>query len=311
MNIHLRTLGLAIAVLAALAACSTMPASNAMLDQARSDYRAAQDNPQARNLAPSELKLAGDSLARANDAFTRNDAPAVVDHLAYLAKQSVAIAQQTATQKAAELAVTNAGLARDRLRLAARTNEADAANRAADTALLQSQEAKRQTELAQRQTDVAQRQADASKRDASDAQVRNSQLEAQLNELNAKKTDRGMVITIGDVLFDTNKAQLKSGGLRSIDKLVGFLNQYPQRKALVEGFTDSTGSEATNEELSGRRADAVRNALLDRGVGGTRIAARGYGEAFPVAGNESSGGRQLNRRVEIILSDDSGNIAPR
>src|SRR5450756_2479229 len=87
-----------------------------------------------------------------------------------------------------------------------------------------------------------------------------------LKELNAKKTERGLVITLGDVLFSTNKAHLKSGGIRNVQKLADFLNQYPQRKVLVEGYTDSTGSDSLNQALSERRANAVRTALVDAGT---------------------------------------------
>jgi outer membrane protein OmpA-like peptidoglycan-associated protein len=113
------------------------------------------------------------------------------------------------------------------------------------------------------------------------------------------------------VLFDSQRSQLSPGGLRSVERLVGFLKQYPQRKALIEGFTDSVGSEGRNQELSGRCADAVRTALVDMGIGVERISTHGYDESFPVAGNDSAGGRQMNRRVEIVLSDESGNIVPR
>jgi outer membrane protein OmpA-like peptidoglycan-associated protein len=99
--------------------------------------------------------------------------------------------------------------------------------------------------------------------------------------------------------------------MRNMEKLVAFLKEYPQRKAVVEGFTDSTGSDSHNQELSGRRASAVRSALVDMGIGSERLDAHGYGEAYPVASNGNSGGRQMNRRVEIILSDDSGTIPAR
>ncbi len=302
---------MSLAALAVVAGCSSLPADNALLDEARRDYRAAQDNPPTRDLAANELKQAGEALNMASDAWTRRDNTAQINHLAYVAKQRIVIAQETGRQKAAELAVVNANAARDKIRLAARTSEADTAVRNAETAQRSAESAQMQSEASKRQSDAAMQQANLSQQQANDAQARNRDLEAQLKDLNAKQTDRGMVITIGDVLFDTNQSQLKSGAMRNVEKLVGFLKQYPQRKAVVEGFTDSVGSEGANQNLSGRRADAVRTALLDMGVGGDRVSARGYGEGHPVAGNDTAGGRQLNRRVEIVLSDDSGNVTPR
>ncbi|MDD5322281.1 MAG: OmpA family protein [Methylococcales bacterium] len=120
-----------------------------------------------------------------------------------------------------------------------------------------------------------------------------------------------MVITLSDVLFNTNKAQLKSGGTRNVQKLADFLTQYPQYKVLVEGHTDSVGSDDLNQELSDRRAYAVRTALMGMAISNDRVTTRGYGEAFPVSSNDNAASRQLNRRVEIILSDNNGNIAPR
>lgn len=285
-----RSFAMTLIAAAVLAACSTAPMNNAMLDQARSDYRSAQDDPQTRDLAGGELKLAGDAVTTADAALQRGEQTVEVDHLAYVARQRVAIANETAKQKAAELAVSNAGAARDKTRLDARTNEADAAGL---------------------KTVQAQRDTASAKRDASDAQAHATALEAQLADLNAKQTERGMVISIGDVLFDTDRAELRSGAARNVDKLVAFMKQYPQRRAMIEGFTDNTGSDSHNLSLSGRRADAVRTAMVDMGVGGERLTTHGYGEAFPVAGNDSAGGRQANRRVEIVLSDEVGNITPR
>lgn len=134
---------------------------------------------------------------------------------------------------------------------------------------------------------------------------------AALKDLQAKQTDRGIVMTLGDVLFDTGKSTLKPGGARVVDKLAGYLQENPERKVAVEGFTDAVGSEEYNLELSERRAEAVKAALVRSGTDPGRVATQGYGEEYPVAGNESSSGRQLNRRVEIVLSDESGKVAPR
>jgi outer membrane protein OmpA-like peptidoglycan-associated protein len=293
---HYRFLPTALFAIATLAGCASVP-ENSLLNEARNDYRAAQTNPQVVNLAPNELKQAGDALAKADDASIKKEDAAVVTHLAYLAKQRAAIAQETARQKAAESAVTRAGAERSKIRLEARTAEASKAQQSA--------------EAAQRQAEASQQEAAMSQQQARDAEMRASELETQLEELNAKKTERGLVITLGDVLFDTNKAQLKSGGSRSLQKLADFLKQYPQRKAQIEGYTDSTGGADYNQALSERRANAVRTSLVDMGISNDRISTHGYGEDSPVATNDTASGRQLNRRVEIILSDDNGNFSLR
>jgi outer membrane protein OmpA-like peptidoglycan-associated protein len=329
----------ALVAAALMAGCATVPDNDSPLALARADYSAAQANAQVVSLAPGELKQASDSLDKANIASGKGDDRAHVDHLAYVARQQVAIARETARQKAAELAVASAGTERDRIRLEARTREADAAQRSAEAsqrqseASLRSAEAARiQSEASLRSAEAARVQAAASEREAAgerkaaaeaqagaqlarqqglDAEARARQLEAQLKELEANKTDRGMVITLGDVLFDTNEARLKTGGVRNVQRLADFFKQYPQRTVMIEGFTDSTGSMSRNQQLSDERAQAVRVALVGMGMGGDRIASRGYGESYPAASNDTPAGRQLNRRVEIVVSDDGGKIAPR
>jgi outer membrane protein OmpA-like peptidoglycan-associated protein len=120
-----------------------------------------------------------------------------------------------------------------------------------------------------------------------------------------------MVITIGDVLFGTDQARLTPDGVNTVHKLADVLTQNPNRTVLVEGFTDSTGTSAHNQELSDRRAGTVASALTGMGIARERVAMRGYGEAYPVAGNVSAGDRQLNRRVEIVLSNEGVAIPPR
>ena len=290
MSIHRFSFATLVAA-ATLTGCASMP-QNSLLDEARSDYQAAQANPQVVELASYELKRAGDALSKATEAGSKQGDAAMVSHLAYLAKQRTAIAQETAKQKAAEATVASAARERGDIRLEARTAEADRA--------LQSAEA------AQQEAALSRMQSEISQEQARDAEMRSSQLEAELKELNAKQTERGLVITLGDVLFDTNKAQLKPGGTRSLEKLAGFLKQYPQRNVRIEGYTDSTGSADYNLGLSDRRANAVRTSLLDMGINSDRITTRGYGQESPVASNDTAMGRQLNRRVEIILSDENG-----
>ncbi len=308
-----------------LAACSSLPEGNPALNQARSDYRNAEADPKVARYAPAELQLAGRSLETANATFAKDHDSKDIDHLAFVAKQQVGIARETAGQRAAEAAVGTANAERDQVRLAERTREADRAALNAADAQRQAEASQRQSEASQRSADAALQQAAAGRLAAANAQAGESQarqaaadadsrakaLEASLADLSAKKTDRGMVITLGDVLFDTNHAELKSGGIRNVQKLADFFKRYPRRNVLIEGFTDSTGSNSRNQELSDQRTYAVRSVLIDSGMGAERITTRGYAEAYPVAGNDSVGGRQLNRRVEVIVSDDSGVIAPR
>jgi outer membrane protein OmpA-like peptidoglycan-associated protein len=127
-------------------------------------------------------------------------------------------------------------------------------------------------------------------------------LRRQLAELNAKQTERGLVMTLGDVLFETGKADLKGAATADLAKLTAFLTQNPDRSLVIEGHTDSVGSESYNQVLSQNRANSVKAFLLNQGVASNRITAFGKGESSPVASNDSSSGRQMNRRVEVIIA---------
>ena len=183
----------------------------------------------------------------------------------------------------------DAAAQRDQVRLEARTAEAEAAKRRADQARMDAA--------------AAQAQAANAEAEKGDAQARAAALAAQLADLQAKQTERGIVITFGDVLFNTDQANLTAQGMAVAQRLADVLRDNPDRTVLVEGFTDSTGSDAYNLQLSQRRAEAVRMALGQMGIERNRIETRGYGEAYPVASNATAGDRQLNRRVEIVLSE--------
>ncbi|MFT3929573.1 MAG: OmpA family protein [Spongiibacteraceae bacterium] len=134
---------------------------------------------------------------------------------------------------------------------------------------------------------------------------------AALAELKAKMTERGAVLTLGDVLFDVGKSELKPGASREIDKLANFLRENPNRRVSIEGYTDSTGSDAFNQQLSEARAASVEHALIARDIDPSRIEIRGFGKEYAVAGNDSAAGRQLNRRVEVVISDENGHVTTR
>ena len=130
-------------------------------------------------------------------------------------------------------------------------------------------------------------------------------------ELQVRKTERGLVVTLGDILFDVDQATLNPGGELQVARLADALRQMPERNVLIEGHTDSTGSDAYNDDLSQRRADAVEDLLIMQGVEPTRVVTRGYGERLPVATNDTAAGRQQNRRVEVVILDPGKVDAPR
>ena len=142
--------------------------------------------------------------------------------------------------------------------------------------------------------------------DARDAQIKQLQ-----GSLNAKQTSRGTLVTFGDVLFDLNRSDLKPGGMGNVIKLAQFLQENPDRKVLIEGYTDSTGRAEYNQGLSERRAYSVRTALVHQGIAPDRVVAQGYGKEYPVASNADAAGRAMNRRVEVTISNDNKPVAPR
>lgn len=122
------------------------------------------------------------------------------------------------------------------------------------------------------------------------------------------QSDRGLVMTLGDVLFDEGDAQLKNSANRTLLKIVQFLQLNPRRVVRIEGYTDNTGDRQDNLKLSRDRAQAVADVLIDLGVEDKRIEVTGYGSQFPVDVNATERGRAQNRRVEIVFSDEKGRL---
>jgi len=145
---------------------------------------------------------------------------------------------------------------------------------------------------------------EARNREADAERAKAQRMEDELRALQAKQTDRGMLLTLGDVLFDTGKATLKPSAYETLDRLAGVLKEDVDRKVLIEGHTDSVGSDQTNMTLSGQRAFAVQSALMQRGVAASQIGTAARGETTPVASNDTAAGRQQNRRVEMIFTQD-------
>ena len=250
------------AVLALFAFGCAGPKENIALNNAKAAYEKAKGDPNVATNASVPLYEAGRTLKSAEMATS----DAETNHLAYMAEKQTAIAVTTAEQKLAE--TERQKLAKDK-----------------DQVLLEQRE----------------RQARKARGEADDANALAKKLEQELAELKAKKTDRGFVLTLGDVLFATGKADLMSGAQRTIDQLAAFLNKYPTKKVSVEGHTDSVGSEDYNLALSQRRAESVRSAIMARGISSDRISVKGLGMLYPVASNDTPAGRQQNRRVEILI----------
>lgn len=186
----------------------------------------------------------------------------------------------------------------------------------AQQAQQEAEQQRRQAELARQEAEerrmLAEQRAEELEQQTEQMREEAQRLQQQLSDLEAQATERGLVLTLGsDVLFDFDQSDVKSGAERTISRIAEFLNEYQERQVLIEGFTDSTGSRDYNLALSERRAESVRSALVDRDVEPARIQITGYGPDHPVASNDSDAGRQLNRRVEVIISDDNEEVPER
>jgi len=273
---HIRTARTPLLALAAAAllACAS-PVPPASLVNAEQAYAAAANDPRVSENAPVNLYEAKKHLDRAQETFGADSKDPRVEHYAYLAEKRVQIARELADKRVSDEEARELARERDQVLLGARTGQVDVARI----------EAERARERLQEETDRA------------------AALEEQLAALQARKTERGMVITLGDVLFDTGKSQLRGGAQQNLYQLVTFLRENKDREVMIEGHTDSVGSESYNLGLSEQRAESVRGFLTQNGVDPARTAARGFGESRPVASNETPAGRQQNRRVEAIILD--------
>lgn len=268
------------ALTVSMTACQTTPDRNAELDAAQSAWSQASTDPRVQRYSATELEQLRQKLEGAQATWADDRDPELARHQAYMITQQAALLRAQSERKDAEVQVEKAGAERDRVRLEARNREVE--------------------RLRQRE--------DAARRAAAEASNRANTLESDLAALKAQSTQRGMTITLRDVLFAPGHYEIQSGALRSIQQIAEALKTHPERRVLIEGFTDSTGDDAMNQELSEQRAAAVRNALVSAGVPVDRIEVRAFGEQFPTADNNTAAGRQQNRRVEVLFSDQAGKL---
>jgi outer membrane protein OmpA-like peptidoglycan-associated protein len=301
-----------LASLLASACAGISPQANQQLEEARAAYRTAAADPAVQANAQAELKSAQDSLQIAERMAENGEPTELVEHNAYLAEQRSRIATRTADIRRSEASIAAAAEERRRVQLEVREREAVAAREQAQQAL-QAQLQVQQAEMARKEAESRaailenerlEKERHSSAQAGLGAEVK--RLESELADLRAKETNRGWVLTLkNELLFDPGGATLKPGAQRALDNLAQFLTKHRERAIAIEGFTDSTGSKDLNQQLSEKRAWQVKAALVARGIESTRIDARGYGPSFPVASNETPTGRQLNRRVEVVIDPSS------
>lgn len=266
------TRGWLILALGLLAACAGT-SENQLLSEARQEVQRAQQTAAVSQHAALKLQEAENSLQRAETLWEEEGRDSIeeVEHYAYLARQQALTAQQRAALGEAQEDVAEARADRERV-------------------LRESRE--RELQTAQSRIEEAEQEAEMARGAAEDLQ--------------AQQTERGTVLTLRDVLFDFGKADLKPGAERSIEQLASYLEENGDRQLLVEGYTDSVGDESFNERLSEQRAQAVRDQLVLAGISPERIEVVGHGENYPIASNETPYGRQLNRRVEVVVAPRAG-----
>jgi OmpA-OmpF porin, OOP family len=281
MNMNARVI-VGLAVTAALAACSATPERIEPLETARTAVPKVESSPRA-GVAAVNIADARKSLEEANR----------------LAESGAKLSD---IEFQAENAVTHAKIAEEKILTVEAQEQIAQGTEQRQVVLLQARE---------RDVQKSALQASDSRQDAMDSRERADSLEEELAGLRLQKTERGLVLTLGDVLFDSGEATLQSGAYGTMDRLAAALRDKSDRSVAIEGHTDNVGSDGMNQALSERRAQSVQMALMQRGVGSNQVSALGKGESFPVASNEDASGRQQNRRVELIFANNEQRMTDR
>ncbi len=283
-----------------LSACASTPVEPDGAAALRARLTQLQSDPQLGSRAPLAME-------QANIAVTAAEKPETdkvrVAHLEFMADRKISIARAAAESQLAVDQRKGLTEQREAMRLQARTQEADAANQRANMAQANTDAANSRADAAQANASDQAQQADAARLAAADAARQADELQRQIDGLQARVTDRGLVLTLGDVLFASGAASLNPNGDQHLAKLAAFLSKYMDRTALIVGYTDSVGGQDYNLGLSQRRADAVKFYLVQQGIDSSRLSASGQGMSSPVADNSSATGRQQNRRVEVVIEN--------
>jgi len=320
---------IAVVLAVLLAACSTAPKKDLALEQVRAQLDELKSDPELADYAPLALGEAERAL-RLAEAGGSSDTHRL--HLIYMADRRIQIARVAAQREQMEVELRSLEDERNRLLVRASQAEAERARREADRARMISQASAEEAERARIQAEEARQREAASSKTAEQARAEADQAKAlaassataaelarkeaalaaeqartlrrQLENLQLRQTESGVVVTLGDVLFESGQAELKDEAQLSLVEVVDLLQSEPDKKIRIEGHTDSVGDADSNLELSERRAKSVFDALVGLGVDASRITTVGLGEDFPIASNEDEEGRKKNRRVDVILLDN-------
>lgn len=260
--------------------CANTSKSEQRADSLREKYQMLVNQHDVEKYAPIALQEADEAISEVERLIDKNADQEDIQHQIYLANRKLDIALETVEMNTAQEFITSSDSVRKDLLLTAREREVAEAQAAA-------------TAMAAR--------ANAAESQAQEMANRAQQLQSEVENLSTRDSERGLVLTLGDILFEVGKSELKSGAELTLQKVASFLQEYPDRNIVVEGFTDSTGSADYNAMLSEQRALAVKDTLTGMGVSPDRVEIRGYGEDYPVASNDTAAGRLQNRRVEIIV----------
>ena len=288
------------AVLAGCASAEKERAAQAQLEKARMAYQQAQADPNVQKYAASRLAEAQKAVQGAEHAKDLDD----MQQLSYVAERKAQIATLAGATGQAEQDAQLLGKETSAIVMQKRERELKAARLDAEQARAAAEARARDAEAKAREADQARAHTVAAVAAREAEQAKTTALTKELADLKAKQTDLGIVLTVGDVLFASGKADIASGAQRHIDKLAEFLNKNPNRNLLIEGHTDNTGGADLNIKLSQQRAEAVRDLLVSRGVSPQRITTRGYGPKYPLVSNDSAAGRQQNRRIDVLVLNE-------
>jgi outer membrane protein OmpA-like peptidoglycan-associated protein len=270
------------------------------MDRAKKAYAEAKANPNVEAYAPMELQEAGKAVQAAENAKKTED----ILQLGYLAERKTQVAVTVADGKVAERDIDKLNVEKAQMNARKQTLEAERAKRETERAMGEAERARMAAAADVERAAIAKRQADAEAAKAAKAKAESDKLMEELASLKAQQTERGIVLTIGDVLFATGKADLSASAKKSVGTLAEFLQKNPNRNVLIEGHTDSVGADDYNLALSQRRADSVKDHLLENGVYAGRITAVGYGKKYPVASNDTAAGKAQNRRVDVVILNE-------